>query len=151
MKLFFTGTALYRLRSTSNPLSISRSGGSRWLVEVVTVYSVSAGISATSTQNFSPSQKRLGSDSRRNRAKMHPALLVDEILQLIFEINLDDEKSSLCRAARCCKAWKDPALDRIWRRLPSAVPLLSLLPGCSVEKGTIVRPQSKFALCNSGN
>ncbi|KIJ20901.1 hypothetical protein PAXINDRAFT_6680 [Paxillus involutus ATCC 200175] len=68
---------------------------------------------------------------------MHPALLVDEILQLIFEINLDDEKSSLCRAARCCKAWKDPALDRIWRRLPSAVPLLSLLPGCSVEKGTI--------------
>ncbi|KAF8845099.1 hypothetical protein BDN67DRAFT_1007467 [Paxillus ammoniavirescens] len=68
---------------------------------------------------------------------MHPALLVDEILQLIFEINLDDEKSSLCRAARCCKAWKDPALDRIWRRLPSAVPLLSLLPGCSIEKGTI--------------
>ncbi|KIK98184.1 hypothetical protein PAXRUDRAFT_134735 [Paxillus rubicundulus Ve08.2h10] len=68
---------------------------------------------------------------------MHPALLVDEILQLIFEISLDDEKSSLCRAARCCKAWKDPALDRIWRRLPSAIPLLSLLPGCSVEKGTI--------------
>lgn len=68
---------------------------------------------------------------------MHPALLIDEILDLIFEITLDYGKSSLCRAARCCKAWKDPALDRIWRRLPSAVPLLSLLPGCSVEKSGI--------------
>ncbi|KAF9240663.1 hypothetical protein BU15DRAFT_45622 [Melanogaster broomeanus] len=68
---------------------------------------------------------------------MHPALLVDEILELIFELTLDHGKSSLCRAARCCKAWKDPALDRIWRRLPSAVPLLSLLPGCSIEESGI--------------
>ena len=70
---------------------------------------------------------------------MHSALLIDEILQLIFEIILDHGKPSLCCAARCCQAWKDPALDRIWRRLPSAVPLLSLLPGFSMEKYTIVR------------
>ncbi|KIJ65588.1 hypothetical protein HYDPIDRAFT_52223, partial [Hydnomerulius pinastri MD-312] len=62
---------------------------------------------------------------------MHPALLVDEILQVILEICLDDGKASLCHIARSCKAWKDPALDRIWRRLPSAAPLLSLLPNCS--------------------
>lgn len=70
---------------------------------------------------------------------MHSALLIDEILQLIFEIVLDHGKPSLCCAARCCQAWKDPALDRIWRRLPSAVPLLSLLPGFSMEGVTIVR------------
>jgi len=70
---------------------------------------------------------------------MHSALLIDEILQLIFEIILDDGKSSLCRAARCCQAWKDPALDCIWRRLPSAVPLLSLLPGFLMENDSIVR------------
>ncbi|KAF9223987.1 hypothetical protein BS17DRAFT_766663 [Gyrodon lividus] len=73
---------------------------------------------------------------------MHSALLIDEILELIFDINLDDGKSTLCRAARCCKAWKDPALDRIWRRLPSAVPLLSLLPGHSIKKDGIHLDQS---------
>ncbi|KAH0836717.1 hypothetical protein J3R83DRAFT_8446, partial [Lanmaoa asiatica] len=70
---------------------------------------------------------------------MHSALLIDEILQLIFEVILNDGKTPLCRAARCCQAWKDPALDRIWRRLPSAVPLLSLLPGFSMKNEDIVR------------
>lgn len=69
---------------------------------------------------------------------MHAALFIDEILQYVFEVVLDNGKSSLCCAARCCQAWKDPALDRIWRRLPSAVPLLSLLPGFSMEKDGIV-------------
>ncbi|KAF8555965.1 hypothetical protein OG21DRAFT_1483430 [Imleria badia] len=68
---------------------------------------------------------------------MHSALLIDEILQLVFEDILDDGKSSLCRVARCYQAWKDPALDRIWRRLPSAIPLLSLLPGFSMENDNI--------------
>ncbi|KAG9313046.1 hypothetical protein JVU11DRAFT_6486 [Chiua virens] len=70
---------------------------------------------------------------------MHPALLIDEILQLIFDFILEVGKPSLCCATRTSKAWKDPALDRIWRRLPSAVPLLSLLPGFSMEGGDIVR------------
>lgn len=78
---------------------------------------------------------------------MHSALLIDEILQLIFEDILDDGKSSLCCTARCCQAWKDPALDRIWRRLPSAVPLLSLLPGFSMENDNIVRG---FCFAGSG-
>ena len=63
-----------------------------------------------------------------------------EILRLIFEAVLNDDKPSLCSAARCCQAWKGPALDLIWRRLPSAIPLLSLLPGFSTENDTIVRP-----------
>lgn len=70
---------------------------------------------------------------------MHSALLIDEILQLIFEVALNDGKPSLCCAARCCQAWKDPALDCIWRQLPSAVPLLSLLPGFSMQNDNIVR------------
>ncbi|KAG8220997.1 hypothetical protein J3R82DRAFT_2506 [Butyriboletus roseoflavus] len=68
---------------------------------------------------------------------MHSALLIDEILQFIFEVILNDGKSSLCCAARCCQAWKDPALDYIWRQLPSAVPLLSLLPGFSMQNDNI--------------
>ncbi|KAH7890834.1 hypothetical protein F5I97DRAFT_87944 [Phlebopus sp. FC_14] len=64
---------------------------------------------------------------------MHRALLVDEVLQAIFDNCLDDGKDLLCCIARCCKAWMDPALDRVWRRLPSAVPLLSLLPGYLVD------------------
>lgn len=80
---------------------------------------------------------------------MHPALFIDEILQLIFEAVLNDGKPSLCCAARCCRAWKDPALDRIWRRLPSAIPLLSLLPGFSMETDIIVgfsSPQPQLSL-----
>ncbi|EIW79408.1 hypothetical protein CONPUDRAFT_138520 [Coniophora puteana RWD-64-598 SS2] len=58
---------------------------------------------------------------------MHKALLIDELIQLLFDICLEDSKGTLCYLARCCKAWKDPALDRIWRRLPSAAPLLALV------------------------
>jgi hypothetical protein len=34
----------------------------------------------------------------------------------------------LARSARCCKAFHDPSLDRLWRDLPSVFPLWDLLP-----------------------
>lgn len=73
--------------------------------------------------------------------EMHQVLLIDETLRAILEFCLDNGKNSLCCVARCCKAWKDPALDCIWRHLPSAVPLMAILPGFSVDAktGTIVR------------
>ncbi|KAF8906259.1 hypothetical protein CPB84DRAFT_1675984 [Gymnopilus junonius] len=55
---------------------------------------------------------------------MHPALLIDEILRLIFSFCLECDRKSLLSAARTCKAWKDPALDFIWSRLSSPEPLL---------------------------
>lgn len=64
---------------------------------------------------------------------MHSALLVDEIFRQILD-ECDDlsdpsSRTTLSRLSRCCQAWKDAALDQLWRRLPSISPLLSLIPG----------------------
>lgn len=66
---------------------------------------------------------------------MHPALLIDEVIRNVFDICSEQSLYTLSRAARCCKAWKDPALDFIWVRLPSAEPLLRLLPAVSYVNG----------------
>ncbi|KAF7975447.1 hypothetical protein HWV62_9453 [Athelia sp. TMB] len=44
--------------------------------------------------------------------------------------------TSLCRAARCCKAWKDPALDSLWSQLFCAAPLLRLIPHVVEREGS---------------
>ncbi|KAI0831811.1 hypothetical protein BC628DRAFT_1499751 [Trametes gibbosa] len=62
---------------------------------------------------------------------MHHALLIDEILQLIFDhcaaLLQSEPRWTLCQLARCCKAWRDPALDRLWSRIDGASPLVGLL------------------------
>ncbi|OSD04784.1 hypothetical protein PYCCODRAFT_1475856 [Trametes coccinea BRFM310] len=62
---------------------------------------------------------------------MHRALLIDEILQLIFDhcaaLAESEPRWTLCQLARCCKAWKDPALNRLWSRIDGPAPLLNLL------------------------
>ncbi|EIN09503.1 hypothetical protein PUNSTDRAFT_143049 [Punctularia strigosozonata HHB-11173 SS5] len=63
---------------------------------------------------------------------MHPALLVDEILRQIIEFCYSsaerkaDATRTLARLARTCRAWRDPALDRLWWRLDCVAPLLAL-------------------------
>ncbi|EDR14579.1 uncharacterized protein LACBIDRAFT_292032 [Laccaria bicolor S238N-H82] len=69
---------------------------------------------------------------------MHPALLIDEVIRNVFDICSEQGLYTLSRAARCCKAWKDPALDFIWVRLPSAEPLLRLLPAVSYVNGEYI-------------
>ncbi|KAI0664293.1 hypothetical protein C8Q70DRAFT_946738 [Cubamyces menziesii] len=63
---------------------------------------------------------------------MHRALLIDEVLQLIFDhcasLPFTESRRTFCQLARCCKAWKEPALDRLWARIDSPAPLLRLLP-----------------------
>lgn len=62
---------------------------------------------------------------------MHSALLIDEILQVILEHCVDwpvtQYRRTLCQLALCCKAWKDPALDRLWKRLDNAEPIRYLV------------------------
>ncbi|KAI0675822.1 hypothetical protein C8Q78DRAFT_1006696 [Trametes maxima] len=62
---------------------------------------------------------------------MHRALLIDEIFELVLdfcsELSEPEPRWTLCQLARCCKAWKDPALDRLWARIDGAAPLVSLL------------------------
>ncbi|KAK7061056.1 hypothetical protein VNI00_000791 [Paramarasmius palmivorus] len=70
---------------------------------------------------------------------MHQALLIDEIVQIVFDLCLDfGDGSTLSRAARTCKAWRDPALDRLWHRLTDVTPLLQLIPGLIQVNGVYV-------------
>ncbi|KAF9563097.1 hypothetical protein CPC08DRAFT_341092 [Agrocybe pediades] len=69
---------------------------------------------------------------------MHQALLIDEIFREIASFTLEYGRKSLICAARTCRAWKDPALDFIWERLPSVEPLLVLLPGVSLSNGEYI-------------
>jgi hypothetical protein len=69
---------------------------------------------------------------------MHQTLYIDEIIREIFNICDEEERSILARLARCCRAWKDPALDNLWRRLPCAAPLFRLIPGILEKDGTFV-------------
>jgi F-box-like len=53
------------------------------------------------------------------------ALDIPEVLSLIFE---EADQAVLARAAQCCKAFSNLALDVLWRDLPSPEPLRKLLP-----------------------
>src|ERR1700749_549705 len=66
---------------------------------------------------------------------MHAALLVSEILAIIFRYVLDIDhrqlappKRSLAHACRVCRAWRDPALATIWHTIDSLLPLMRLFP-----------------------
>ena len=60
---------------------------------------------------------------------MHPALLVDELLREVFDLCcLDNEyRKTLVQLARCCQAWREPALQKAWENLPCITPLVKLV------------------------
>jgi hypothetical protein len=62
---------------------------------------------------------------------MHPALLVDELLQEVFDLCCldNDYRKTLVQLARCCQAWKEPALRNAWESLPCVTPLTKLIVG----------------------
>ncbi|KAG0702405.1 hypothetical protein DFH29DRAFT_921455 [Suillus ampliporus] len=55
------------------------------------------------------------------------ALYISEILSEISS-QLEDDRKSLSHLARCCKAFSDPALDVLWRRMSLFSPFIPLLP-----------------------
>ncbi|KAI6115152.1 hypothetical protein EDD16DRAFT_1892797 [Pisolithus croceorrhizus] len=70
---------------------------------------------------------------------MHPCLRIAEILDLIISFMVDErihKPGEVCgirhqdieRLARTCKAFRDPALDVLWRTQPSLSPLIMCLP-----------------------
>jgi hypothetical protein len=70
---------------------------------------------------------------------MHRVLLIDELLRQIFSyIESDDGSKTLSGPGRTCKAWAEPALDLVWMRLASVVPLLQLIPGVRLANGIYV-------------
>ncbi|KAK0202572.1 hypothetical protein DFS33DRAFT_1263476 [Desarmillaria ectypa] len=78
---------------------------------------------------------------------MHQVLLIDEILQEIFHWCSVLEVSVLSQAARTCQAWKEPALDALYRQLSSVEPLWSLLP--SMKRGEQVIPSDELQVFHS--
>jgi hypothetical protein len=76
---------------------------------------------------------------------MAPMILRDadatnKLLECILES--PGGKRSLARLARTCKAFKEPALDVLWRDLDSFVPLLTLLPNTLLKRAR--RPAQGF-------
>ncbi|KAI6104263.1 hypothetical protein F5141DRAFT_1029811 [Pisolithus sp. B1] len=85
---------------------------------------------------------------------MHPCLRITEILDLIISFMVDErihEPGEVCgirhqgiaRLARTCKAFKDPALDVLWRTQPSLSPLIMCLPN---HLWTVKKEQSDWVV-----
>jgi hypothetical protein len=62
-----------------------------------------------------------------NLMTVHRGLSVPDIVSLVFD-QIDDDKTTLARLARCCREFHNLSLDRLWRDLPSVFPLWDLLP-----------------------
>ena len=60
---------------------------------------------------------------------MHPVLLIDELLQEVLDhcCSNNEYRKRLVQLARCCKAWKEPALRKAWEDLPGITPLMELV------------------------
>ena len=60
---------------------------------------------------------------------MHLCLSVDEILRLIAsELVTSGTKATAAALACCCKSFKDPMLDALWRKQYELAPLLKCFP-----------------------
>ena len=78
------------------------------------------------------------------------ALKNEDILGLIFQHfdlqpgsqTVAQSRKDLFSAVKTCKAFVEPALDSLWRVLPSLLPLLLLLPSAEVVNGHYVSPIS---------
>ncbi|EIW83394.1 hypothetical protein CONPUDRAFT_71949 [Coniophora puteana RWD-64-598 SS2] len=70
---------------------------------------------------------------------MHHALQLDEVFRHIVDSGLN--KKDLVTVATICRAWSEPALDKLWETLDSFVPLISTLPSDLVQKKTHYIPK----------
>ena len=80
--------------------------------------------------------------------------LNEDILHLIFEHfelqpgsqTIAQTRKDLLSAAKTCKAFVEPALNSLWRVLPSLLPLLLLLPSAEVRNNHYVSPRPSLYL-----
>lgn len=69
----------------------------------------------------------------------HDIFSVPEIIDNILDLATS---GSRVQAARVCQNWSSSSLDRIWRELPSILPLLELLSPLTAVANQWVRPGS---------
>lgn len=74
----------------------------------------------------------------------HPSLLIEEVLLKIFS-NLP--QSTLYSAALTCQAWKDPALDILWKEV-NLINLTNAISPVTLDDSGLVR---KPSLSGSGD
>ena len=69
---------------------------------------------------------------------MHHCLAIQEIVRIIMGFcESEDNLYTLIALARTCRAFEDPALDRIWYSMKSLRPLFKCLPEDSWEENLI--------------
>lgn len=72
-----------------------------------------------------------------HQQNMNPIIMRDpDALKKLLECILETQggRKSLARLARTCKAFKEPALDLLWRDLDSFVPLVTLFPNTLMKR-----------------
>lgn len=61
---------------------------------------------------------------------MHTCLQVEDIVHEIIKVFSDArDRRSITTVARTCKAFHEPAMDALWRKLDGLGPLLECMPG----------------------
>lgn len=78
---------------------------------------------------------------------VHRALLTEDILDEIFNLNLTD-RATLASSARVCTMFHEPAIRWLWRLLPKLSPIISLIPSCHVQTLEDIAPQSEVMVNN---
>lgn len=62
-------------------------------------------------------------------------LNLDVILEIMKQLSASgDGRNALQAVARTCKALQHPALEALWSRLPSLIPLMNLLPTSIIQE-----------------
>ncbi|KAG2010149.1 hypothetical protein CC2G_012991 [Coprinopsis cinerea AmutBmut pab1-1] len=69
-----------------------------------------------------------------------PQLAVLRNQELVSEIfsHLGPERGPLYRLAGICKAFREPALDRLWKSMDNLLPLIKVIPGAAIDNGNVL-------------
>lgn len=78
---------------------------------------------------------------------VHHALLTEDILDEIFNLNFTD-RATLAGLARVCTTFHEPAIRWLWRLLPKLSPITSLIPSCHIQTLEDVGPQKEVMVNN---
>ena len=86
--------------------------------------------------SVSPSLEALGND---HLVDMFFSYLFPEDLSILPRAELVEARIHLRNMAITCRAFKDAALNRLWRCLDSLIPLIKLIPGHNIVNNYYVR------------
>ncbi|KDQ57887.1 hypothetical protein JAAARDRAFT_193372 [Jaapia argillacea MUCL 33604] len=83
----------------------------------------------TSRLAFQPSAKSTFFNPSSGPYQMHPVLLINELLSIIFEYAYEEDPADVAVLARTCRAFMEPALNELWACQLNLAPLIMCTPG----------------------